>query len=217
MIRIDCLKNFPVKIEDLGLVVRPGQSEWIDEDRALTSECLTSLKRTGHLQVSSGMRSRVSNPPQKPSSIHTVRMSRPASGAANAARPLTAVPNDMVVANKTNDKEDLKAMLQTVALEAARIATAAMSTQPTPAPAIDLEAMIERAVAKALSAHSQAPQPHVSVPTGYDEPVYIPSGIVSAEKVDVKLTSGSSDNSGLDEAAKSLKALKGKRDGNKAK
>jgi hypothetical protein len=184
----------PVRIEDLKLTIHPDGHEDVDEKRAKESICLQNLFKSKQVCITY---LEESVPVTKPT-IHTVTMSRPSS------RPLSSVPLEN---NPPQKSEDLKDMLKGVALEAARIATES-ARQP------DIEKMIERAVMKALS--SMPIQNAVASGSARDiasleEPVFIPTGIVGNEKVEVTLTSGTSDNSGLDEATKSLKAIKGTR------
>lgn len=197
MIRIETIKNSPVHIADLGITVYPGHAEWVQDSKVVSSECLTALARSGHLRVSHGERCRVSN---KPSTVHSVAMSRPGSVQRTTSSAPTPTAADQVDA--------LAKMLKGAITEATKSAVESASKQ-------DLERMIERAVAKAL-ANAVVSSPIVSVgrqeiTVGPEEPVYIPSGIVEEGTVEMQTTSGTSDNSGLDEATQSLKALKAPR------
>lgn len=190
MKRIEAIKNHPVPIADLGITVYPGNAEWVSDDKALNSDCLTALARAGHLRVSSGEISKVST---KPPTVHSVAMSRPSS----VQRTATPTQNNQIDA--------LAEMLRGVIADATRPSVESTSKQ-------DLEKMIERAVAKALANVVVAPSITLGNPieltVGPEEPVYIPSGIVEAGTVEMQTTSGTSDNSGIDEATQSLKALK---------
>lgn len=182
----------PVRIEDLKLTIYPDGHEDVDEKRARESICLQNLFKSKQVCIHP---LEESAPVTKPT-IHTVTMSRPSS------RPLSSVPVENSPPQKT---EDLKEMLKGVALEAAKLATES-ARQP------DIEKMIERAVLKALSSMPMSVPVSSSIQNAsIEEPVFIPTGIVGNEKVEVTLTSGTSDNSGLDEATKSLNAIKGKR------
>ena len=69
----------PIRIPDLGLILRLGEVRWADEKRVRKSICVEALISAGKIRVSYERRNKkpMSNPTPKPS-IHAVTMSRPA-------------------------------------------------------------------------------------------------------------------------------------------
>lgn len=187
----------PISIPDLGLILRLGEVRWSDEQRARKSICVEALIRAGKIRVSYERRNKkpMSNPTPKPS-IHAVTMSRPATRVLTAA----GAPSAPAV-----DVEKL----------AAAVANAmAAQVQPAQPDTTLLASMIERAVESAMAKVSISVAgsgagvvTQAAVMNGPEEPVYIPSNIVGDKPVDIKTTAGVSDASGLDDAARALKAV----------
>lgn len=187
----------PISIPDLGLILRLGEVRWTDEQRARKSVCVEALIRAGKIRVSYERRNKkpMSNPTPKPS-IHSVTMTRPATRVLTAANAPSAPSVDV---------EKL----------AAAVANAmAAQVQPAQPDTTLLASMIERAVESAMAKVSISVAgsgagvvTQAAVMNGPEEPVYIPSKIVGDKPVDIKTTAGVSDASGLDDAARALKAV----------
>ena len=114
---------------------------------------------------------------------------------------------------------------QKAAEDAAKMAVAALlpaihAIQQNPATS-NLDSRIEQAVARALgnvsfAAPSGAAPINDPTPTGPDEPMFIPKGIVKDDAESLTVKSDSTQSGGLDDAASALKALrKGKGGGKK--
>jgi hypothetical protein len=188
----------PIRIPDLGLILRLGEVRWADEKRVRKSICVEALISAGKIRVSYERRNKkpMSNPTPKPS-IHAVTMTRP------SQRVLSAVP---VHAAPAVDVEKLAAAV-------ASAMAAQVQPQPAQPDAALLASMIERAVESAMAkvsitvAGTGVATTTTTVTHGPDEPVYIPSNIVGDKTVDIKTTAGVSDASGLDDAARALKSV----------
>lgn len=188
----------PISIPDLGLILRLGEVRWADEQRARKSICVEALIRAGKIRVSYERRSKkpMSNPTPKPS-MHSITMTRPSN------RVLTAAP-----ATPSAPAVDVEKL-------AAAVANAmAAQVQPAQPDTTLLASMIERAVESAMAKVSISVAgsgagvvTQAAVMNGPEEPVYIPSKIVGDKPVDIKTTAGVSDASGLDDAARALKAV----------
>jgi hypothetical protein len=187
----------PIRIPDLGLILRLGEVRWADEQRVRKSICVEALISAGKIRVSYERRNKkpMSNPTPKPS-IHAVTMSRPATRVLTVAGAPSAPSVDV---------EKL----------AAAVASAmAAQVQPAQPDTTLLALMIERAVESAMAKVSISVAgsgagvvTQAAVMNGPEEPVYIPSNIVGDKPVDIKTTAGVSDASGLDDAARALKAV----------
>ena len=187
----------PIRIPDLGLILRLGEVRWADEKRVRKSICVEALIRAGKIRVSYERRNKkpMSNPTPKPS-IHSVTMTRPATRVLTVAGAPSAPSVDV---------EKL----------AAAVASAmAAQVQPAQPDTTLLASMIERAVESAMAKVSISVAgsgagvvTQAAVMNGPEEPVYIPSNIVGDKPVDIKTTAGVSDASGLDDAARALKAV----------
>ena len=186
-----------INIPDLGLILRLGEVRWADEQRVRKSICVEALISAGKIRVSYERRNKkpMSNPTPKPS-IHSVTMSRPATRVLTAAGAPSAPSVDV---------EKL----------AAAVASAmAAQVQPAQPDTTLLASMIERAVESAMAKVSISVAgsgagvvTQAAVMNGPEEPMYIPSNIVGDKPVDIKTTAGVSDASGLDDAARALKAV----------
>ena len=187
----------PIRIPDLGLILRLGEVRWADEKRVRKSICVEALISAGKIRVSYERRNKkpMSNPTPKPS-IHSVTMTRPATRVLTAAGAPSAPSMDV---------EKL----------AAAVASAmAAQVQPAQPDTTLLASMIERAVESAMAKVSISVAgsgagvvTQAAVMNGPEEPMYIPSNIVGDKPVDIKTTAGVSDASGLDDAARALKAV----------
>lgn len=188
----------PINIPDLGLKLQLGEVHWADEQRARKSVCVEALIRAGKIRVSYERRNKkpMSNPTPKPS-MHSITMTRPSN------RVLTAAP-----ATPSAPAVDVEKLAAAVANAMA----AQVQVQPAQPDTALLASMIERAVESAMAkvsvtVASAGSVTQATVMGGPEEPVYIPSNIVGDKPVDIKTTAGVSDASGLDDAARALKAV----------
>ena len=193
----------PIRIPDLGLILRLGEVRWADEQRARKSVCVEALIRAGKIRVSYERRNKkpMSNPTPKPS-IHSVTMTRP------ATRVLTVAGAPSAPSAPSVDVEKLAAAV------ASAMAAQVQPAQPAQPDTTLLASMIERAVESAMAKVSISVAgsgagvvTQAAVMNGPEEPMYIPSNIVGDKPVDIKTTAGVSDASGLDDAARALKAV----------
>jgi hypothetical protein len=187
----------PIRIPDLGLILRLGEVRWADEKRVRKSICVEALISAGKIRVSYERRNKkpMSNPTPKPS-IHAVTMSRPATRVLTVAGAPSAPSVDV----------------EKLAAAVASAMAAQVQPQPAQPDAALLASMIERAVESAMAKVSitvagTGVATTTTVTHGPDEPVYIPSNIVGDKTVDIKTTAGVSDASGLDDAARALKSV----------
>lgn len=211
----------PVPIDDLRgdqggkLIVRPGVPVWVTWEQRQASTCLRRLEALGHVRVSKGDRSREEkDPPTRPVAQH-VRLSRP-------IQRSPAPPPE-----PTYSQAEVDRMIEDAATRASKkTADAILALLPSAAPApqapfaVDVhrleervEAAVEQALAKAPLATSASSAAIPSKrPSGPVEPVFIPSGIVSADD-NTELTIGteSSEDEGLSDAAAQLKKLRSKK------
>ena len=190
----------PIRIPDLGLILRLGEVRWADEKRVRKSICVEALIRAGKIRVSYERRNKkpMSNPTPKPS-IHSVTMTRPATRVLTVAGAPSAPSVDV---------EKLAAAV------ASAMAAQVQPAQPAQPDTTLLASMIERAVESAMAKVSISVAgsgagvvTQAAVMNGPEEPMYIPSNIVGDKPVDIKTTAGVSDASGLDDAARALKAV----------
>lgn len=189
-----------INIPDLGLILRLGEVRWADEQRVRKSICVEALISAGKIRVSYERRNKkpMSNPTPKPS-IHAVTMSRPATRVLTVAGAPSAPSVDV---------EKLAAAV------ASAMAAQVQPAQPAQPDTTLLASMIERAVESAMAKVSISVAgsgagvvTQAAVMNGPEEPMYIPSNIVGDKPVDIKTTAGVSDASGLDDAARALKAV----------
>ena len=201
-----------VPIEDLKLVVRSGVPVWITWEQKRASTCLRRLEGLGHVTVSAGERSRDEKAPLKRPVAQHVALSRPRRVSLPAPPP----------SNYT--KEEVDAMIQAAAKQAAEAAAAAvaqqfMAARPEPAPSGELEARVEAAVVKALGnvnmargGASPAAKSTSTIPS--DGPLFIPKGIVTDDThTDLNIEADSAEDAGLADAAAELKKLRRKKKG----
>lgn len=200
----------PVEVKDLGIVVGPDPV-WVSRGDLEASDCARALIRIGKIRLSKTPRTRVARKPQpkRPMPPSVVR-SRPNGRSA----PKKAPPAPQV------SLAEAQKMAQRAAEEAAQMAVSALgpmilSVRDNP----NLDNRIEDAISRALgSVRFASPSGEGSVgssPSGSGpalaEPVYIPSGIVSAESESLKVKSESTEGGGLSDAASALKALRKKK------
>lgn len=179
----------PIKIPDMGFILRLGEVKWADEPATRESVCVAALIHAGKIRVSYEQKvlKPMSNPPPKPS-VPSVTLSRPQRVATPSPSPATS-----------QSTVDVDKLAQAVAAQ--------IQVRPAVAPDAELlAALIEKAVTQALSRVTVATGTVQAAASASDEPVYIPSGIVGGDTVEIKTTAGVSDATDLADAAKALKA-----------
>jgi len=215
-----------VYISDIRVLVTREKPAWVPLNTFDSSVLARELLRQGHIKASKRARSRMSK-----TKSHAVRMSRPNS---IPARPAQVQEDPTITAsqlkalleeNTRKQKEQGAKLAQKAAQQAAQQAVASLlpaiqnlveSQQASQAEAPDIQAQVESAMAKVLSGLTLG-QP-VSSPAGtpgidFEEPVFIPTGIVNtgSPTPEIKVSSESSDQEGLGDAAAALKKLRKKR------
>jgi hypothetical protein len=215
----------PVPIDDLRgdsggkLIVRPGVPVWITWEQRQASTCLRKLEALGHVRVSQGDRAREErDPPTRPVAQH-VRLSRPIQRSPAPPPPEATYTKEQV--DRMVEEAASKASKKTADAILGQLQSLLPSASPVPPPSsaeVDvhrLEERVEAAVAKALAKSpvtATVPGSSPKRPSGPEEPVFIPTGIVSADD-NTELTIGteSSEDEGLSDAAAQLKKLRGKK------
>lgn len=188
----------PVEIQDLGLTIRLGQEIIIDSDKARNSVCIAALLQSRRLVLLPLEKEHKMTQP-KPT-IHTVALSRP-------ARILVSQVPQTPTAHAGASAEEIAAIVAKT-VEAV-LSKREVQTAPAAAPQINVEGIVERALEAALSKiplyQGAGATPRAS--SEHDEPLYIPSGIVTEKSVEIKTTSGSSDANELEQSLKALKSI----------
>ena len=180
----------PIKIPDMGFILRLGEVKWADELAIRESVCVAALIHAGKIRVSYEQKvlKPMSNPPPPKPSVPSVMLSRPQRVATPSSSPATS-----------QSTVDVDKLAQAVAAQ--------IQVRPAVAPDAELlAALIEKAVTQALSRVTVATGTVQAAASASDEPVYIPSGIVGGDTVEIKTTAGVSDATDLADAAKALKA-----------
>jgi len=225
LVETDRPENVP--IDDLHgpngrkLVVRRGVPVYVTWEQKRASMCLRRLEALGHVTVSQGERAREEKPPR--AKAQHVRLSRP------ITRPQPPPPE-----SGTYTKEEVDRLVNRAATNAAKETASAIMGQlqsllPSASPASEpsvkhtpalevgegLEARVEAAVEKALSRATFTSSSDGGAPStrrrssGPEEPLFIPTGIVSADDTtELDLQSESSEDEGLADAAAQLKKLR---------
>lgn len=215
----------PVLVADLGITVTRHEAVWVTRSDLEASDCLRVLIRLGKVRVSLGERVRVSKQPPKKRLPTFVSRSRP--GGKGVPPPLSEQETKTEVgitpeeAQAMADKAAQKAAAEAAQMAVSALLPAIQSIQQNPEATGDLDSRIEQAVARALgnvsfAAPSGAAPINDPTPTGPDEPMFIPKGIVKDDAESLTVKSDSTQSGGLDDAASALKALrKGKGGGKK--
>ena len=213
----------PVVVADLGVTVTRHEAVWISRSDLEASDCLRVLIRLGKVRVSSGERVRVSKEPPKKRLPTFVARSRPHGKGVPTPPPKQEAPTGITPeeAQAMADKAAQKAAEDAAKMAVAALLPAIHAIQQNPEATGDLDSRIEQAVARALgnvsfAAPSGAAPINDPTPTGPDEPMFIPKGIVKDDAESLTVKSDSTQSGGLDDAASALKALrKGKGGGKK--
>jgi hypothetical protein len=216
---LETRRKKPVPVGDLGITVSPEEGMWVSNNDYVGSICLQRLIELGHIRASHGEVSRMSKKLKRPKA-RMAEHSRPRTGKDLKDRR-NRKPSPPPAPPKPSPDTITRAEARQIASQAAREAVeAVLSLLPPRSPAGDpeLEERLERVVNKALDARPQVV--HVSegqaLPAGVrraqpDEPVYIPTGIVSKDaNPDLKINTETSEGGSLGEAAAALKKLRKK-------
>jgi type II secretory pathway pseudopilin PulG len=212
-----------VYISDIQVLVTREKPAWVTLKAFESSVLAKELQRKGHLKASKRARSRMSK-----TKSHAVRMSRPTK---QQVRPAKAPEDPTITAsqlkalleeNTRKQKEQGAKLAQKAAQQAAQQAVASLlptlqnlieSHQTPQADLPDIQAQVESAMSKVLSGLTLG-QP-VSSPAGtpgidFEEPLFIPTGIVNtgSPTPEIKVSSESSDQAGLGDAAAALKKIR---------
>jgi hypothetical protein len=206
-LRVECVAD-RAELPDLGLSLRRGQVVWVPVDSVAKSACLRALQDIHAVSVVSAQRCSVMrNPP--PPSFRLARKGTPRAQA-NALVP-TAVQGGIPV-------EELDARIQQAVAGAVdkladRLVAAIGHSRAAPVVAsspLD-EGALSRAVADAVSQvltqqGGSIKGAALRVTSGPEEPVYIPTGIVSSETAtDLQVTAQAADAGDLAGAASALR------------
>lgn len=213
-------------VEDLGLVLNPNEAVYISDDQKRDSLCLSRLVLLGHVRVSFKERSRLSKDPPKSKSA-TARLSRPGTAKARGGVPVRRGPTPPAPATGISEAK-AQELATKAAEEAAKKAVSALMpalqnilAQQNSGEGGNLDDRVEQAVRRALETASFAPAPAAggasssqsaaAVPSIPDEPLFIPTGIVTEGiEADLQIQSEQS-NADLEEAAEALKNLRRKK------
>jgi len=181
-----------VSVEDLGIVVTIQVPVWITEEQYKSSECLRRLERIGRVRASLKSRSRVTNKSPKKPRAHMARMSRPL--------PRQSAPPEQ----KGFSLEEVEELVNRAAMKAAD----AVSKRFLEGPGGFSKG--EVALTSGRASGSEPPrEPGSKAPLkGPLEPLYIPTGIVSDNPVELSVQKGSSGGEDLDAASSALKKMR---------
>lgn len=240
--RIECTCS-EIKLPDLNLSLTRGQVVWVSEDRAAKSEDLAHAKRIKAVSVRWEERCRVAKRPTPPwlnpkTKGRATPRPAPKPAPKPAPPPPSASKDEVATAAAEAAVEAVDARLSALEGQLADL-LAAMKNQPDPTPpevqvSVDtketreaLVAAVKEALADAVVAAPNAPaEPVPAEPDpdmdGWDdvgdEPVFIPTGIVSDEaKAAINVESEASESAGIDEAVKALRGRKPSRRKNSRK
>ncbi len=164
----------------------------------------------GQVRVSWVERSRMTTVPSRRSTVPSRRSTVP-SGPPSGTRSATQEP-DPTVTEAEAERIALRAAQQAV-----REVLTLLPTNPTTQAPDGLEELVERAVGRVLRHTPPArvledPKVASRTPSSVEEPIYIPSNLVSkGDETDLKLESVTADE-GVGDAAAALKALRKKKE-----
>lgn len=187
--RIEC-RCPQFHVPDINLRLRRGDVVWVAEEIARRSVDLGIAVRSGAVSVVYSRRCTVSRPPPPPSS----RMGRIIRSVGRTTVQVQTIPaSDSVPAPTVDPKsiEDAIAKGVTRAI-ADLVASGVLTPGGSGAPVRVAPSVVGGAVVA-------------------EEPLYIPTNIVPADKANIKVAESSSEGSGLDEAAAALKATRRRR------
>lgn len=210
-LRVECMAE-RAELPDLDLSLRRGQVAWLPSDSLMKSACLRALRDIQAVSVVLSQRCSVMRSPAPP----TFRLSRKGT----VSRVQTNAPMPVVVQGGVPAEELDARIEQAVAGAVDKLADRLVAVlgqhRPAPAGGAPLnEEALSRAVADAVS---QALSQQVggtlrsgsgasrAIVSGPEEPVYIPSGIVSSETAtDLQVTAQATDAGDLAGAASALR------------
>ena len=189
----------PVEIQDLGITLKLGQEITVDYAKASESACVKALLQNRRIVLLPIEKEPKMTQP-KPT-IHAVALSRPA----RTAPPQPTQHHPVQVGASAEEIASIVAKT----VEAVLSRREASPQVQAPAPQINVEGLVERALEAALS---RMPMIHaagvnISSQPVDDGPLYIPSGIVTEKSVDIKTTSSSSAANELEDSLKALKSI----------
>lgn len=204
-LRIECLAD-RAEAPDIGLSLRRGQVAWVPADSLAKSACLRALQEIRAVSVVSLQRCSVMRSPPPP----TFRLARKSP----VQRVQTNTPPVVVQGGVPSEELDAR-IEQAVSGAVDRLADrlVAVLGQHRPVGAPVNEEALSRAVANAVS-QALATTGGVAaragggsrVTSGPEEPVYIPTGIVTSETAaDLQVTAQASDAGDLAGAASALR------------
>lgn len=208
-LRVECMAD-RAELPDLGLSLRRGQVVWVPADSVAKSACLRALRDIHAVSVVSAQRCSVMRSPPPPS----FRLSRKPSLQRVQTNPAPVVVQGGVPVEELDARIE-QAVAGAVDKLADRL-VAALGQRAAPASSAPLnEEALSRAVTDAVS---QVLSQQVGstlrsggggsrvVVSGPEEPVYIPSGIVSSETAtDLQVTAQATDAGDLAGAASALR------------
>lgn len=209
-LRVECMAD-RAELPDLGLSLRRGQVVWVPADSVAKSACLRALRDIHAVSVVSAQRCSVMRSPPPPS----FRLSRKPSLQRVQTNPAPVVVQGGVPVEELDARIE-QAVAGAVDKLADRLVAALGQQRAAPASSAPLnEEALSRAVADAVS---QVLSQQVGstlrsggggsrvVVSGPEEPVYIPSGIVSSETAtDLQVTAQATDAGDLAGAASALR------------
>jgi len=229
-----------IKIPDQGLTLVQGQTIWRTEEKYERSEDLKHASSIGALSVKWKERARVTKPPPPPNFRRLVpgQHRKPSPEPKRDVKPATAIVEQVdtealakiVKAAVTGELSQQKDALagQFTALQEALMSQISKALESKGNGGIDAETLQQTLTATLTAAMANMPQQQVVVqqqsdsssgapaPKRKDEgPMFIPKGIVTEAKGNIRVQEGSTESTGLDDAAAALKALKKKRKRNK--
>lgn len=200
--RVDCFHPI-VHLPDLGITLKRGETAWIQEE-ALRSPVLKALRSIGAVSVNEGRRCETMRIPPPPS----VRIPRQ-TGAVIRKKPLdaSAPPSAPPEQMRPVSAEEIDAKIERAVDRMAERLALVLSRAPAQQsgdPALLAQAVSE-AVAKSLQNITLAAGGVSSRGASSDDPLYIPSGLVSESAGDIPVASAAAESGGLDDAATALR------------
>lgn len=195
---IKCLCT-EIRIPDLGITLKKGDEEWVDEGKARRSLDLQHARAIQAVKVEWRERCRVTKPPSPP----FMKRLKPRFGTPAVVEDPNPPPTAPTQASKRQDAQE--AATAAVAKELAELKATIQAQQ---AAAGGVEAAVERAMQKVLAGLPTAP---TAAAVADDEPVFIPSNIVDkGKREDIAVSTEESHGGSVDDAAEALKAVKKK-------
>lgn len=192
-----------VRIEDLKITILPGQTVWIEDEQFESSDCLRVLCTLGKVEVTSNNRHR------KRKFVNKVNRA-----AKKYKKPIPVKATVTVEEAESMANEAAKEAAEEAAnkvIKSLMPALSALSAPNPPNPSNLTLSQVQEAIEKALSGRGVVAVADTRVPD-FEEPVYIPRGIVKDDAGSLNVNSESSKQDGLDDAISALKALNKKQE-----